>query len=134
MSTGRAPNTDREMWNCLGWYCQPTTLNFLAYSFSDLNCSRFFRIGQHDNKLFPAISRSEIARATHVSIDTLCETFQCNITLSVTVLVIVLFEAIRIDEQQRQGTIAALQSSPLVFEGMVESTTVLEPCKRVGLR
>ena len=61
--------------------------NFSTYSFADLKRSGFVGIRQHDNKLFSAISRGEIATTTHVPIDTFRKMFQRNITLSMTVTV-----------------------------------------------
>nr|GEZ02307.1 hypothetical protein [Tanacetum cinerariifolium] len=105
----------------------------LAQLFCQQTCPAWRSIGQHEGKFFAAITGREVGRTAGVGADGLGDLTQRFIPFEMPKRIVVGFEIIHVDHQQRQLRLFANGAAPLQFQVFVEVSAVGQPGQAVGI-
>ena len=107
-------------------------LGFLPDRFGDLHCAFMSEAGQHERKLFSAVTGSDIAGAARLGGNALRNLRENFVSCSMTVGLIEKLEVVDIDELNRNTVALAASPLPLLFEPQLERPPVAELGQWVG--
>src|SRR5690606_199881 len=81
-------------------------------------------LGQNQYEFLTAEAREEIARSSRSTAEHAGHTLQAGIAIDVAVVVVVLFEVVDIEQDQRQRCSPTSRTRPFNFQRGIEATTV----------
>jgi hypothetical protein len=92
----------------------------------DLHCGFFIGLGQQEYEFLAAKTGNQIARTNYRQVQGLRHVSQALIALNVAIVIVILFEEIDIEQDQRQWLAAAVATGPFDIEARIKLEISIE--------